>query len=216
MTRQPTTPGLCLVAEASAGTEWLARIEAALEATRAQTLILDGPDGAPIDTVAAGPLVQMAQRRNVATLLVDDWRTARAIGADGVHLTPRPDIDEAYRAARAGLVEGSIVGADAGASRHDAMMLGEAGADYVAFGPTDDDDEAQDALVGWWSELFVVPVVAIGITNADEAAVIAAQAPDFIAIRLPHADGAKPVSEWAAEILAATGAQVAAAAGTRP
>ena len=82
-------PGLCLAAEALAGPEWLARVEAALDATRAATLMLDGPDGAAVDPAAARALVQMAQRKSVATLIVDDWRTARAIGADGVHLTPR-------------------------------------------------------------------------------------------------------------------------------
>lgn len=217
MTRQPTSPGLCLVAEAHTGPEWLAQVEVALEATRAATLMLDGVDGAAVDAGAARPLVQMAQRRNVAVLVVDDWRTARAVGADGVHLTPRADIDEAYRAARAGLEEGSIVGADGGVSRHDAMMLGEAGADYVAFGPTDGDgEETQAALVGWWSELFVVPIVAVGIETADEAARIAAEAPDFIAIRLPRTEAdARPVKDWAAEILAAIDAPVAAPAGAR-
>jgi len=224
MTRQPTSPGLCLVAEAHTGPEWLARVEVALEATRAATLMLDGVDGAAIDAGAARSLVQMAQRRNVAALVVDDWRTARAVGADGVHLTPRADIDDAYRAARAGLEEGAIVGADGGVSRHDAMMLGEAGADYVAFGPTgedggDEDDDGEDTqadLVGWWSDLFVVPIVAVGIETAAEAARIAAEAPDFIAIRLPRAEAdARPVNEWAAEILAAIGAPVAAPAGAR-
>jgi thiamine-phosphate pyrophosphorylase len=215
MTRQPTSPGLCLVAEAHTGPEWLARVEGALEATHAATLMLDGLDGAAVDAGAARPLVQMAQRRNVAALVVDDWRTARAVGADGVHLTPRADIDDAYRAARAGLDEGSIVGADGGVSRHDAMMLGEAGADYVAFGPTGDGDEeeSQAALVGWWSDLFVVPVVAVGIETAADATRIAAEAPDFIAIRLPRAEvDAKPVKEWATEILRAIGAPAAAGA----
>ena len=214
MTRHPTSPGLCLAAEVHSGPEWLARVEAALEATHAATLILDGVDGAAVDADAARPLVQMAQRRNVAALVVDDWRTARAVGADGVHLTPRANIDEAYRAARAGLDEGSIVGADGGTSRHDAMMLGEAGADYVAFGPTDGEGEdSQAALVGWWSELFVVPVVAVGIETAEDAADMAAEAPDFIAIRLPHPGDAKPVSEWAAEILSAISSAPVSAAG---
>ena len=229
MTRQPTFPGLCLAAEALAGAEWLARVEAALEATGAATLMLDGPDGAAVDPAAARALVQMAQRKSVATLIVDDWRTARAIGADGVHLTPRADIDDAYRAARAGLAEGSIVGADGGVSRHDAMMLGEAGADYVAFGPagaaengdSDDDsdsdsEESQVSLVGWWSDVFVVPVVAVGIETAEDAARIAAANPDFISVRLPRADAdARPVAEWAAAILDAIGAPVATPAGAR-
>ncbi|WP_439543365.1 thiamine phosphate synthase [Hyphomicrobium sp.] len=223
MTRQPTFPGLCLAAEALAGPEWLARVEAALEATRAATLMLDGPDGAAIDPAAARALVQMAQRKSVATLIVDDWRTARAIGADGVHLTPRADIDDAYRAARAGLAEGSIVGADGGVSRHDAMMLGEAGADYVAFGPAgaaengdSDSEESQVSLVGWWSDLFVVPVVAVGVETAEDAARIAAANPDFISVRLPRTDAdAGPVAEWAAAILDAIGAPVATTAGAR-
>ena len=74
----------------------------------------------------------------------------------------------------------SIVGADGGISRHDAMMLGEAGADYVAFGPAGAARERRRAtttakkrkldLVGWWSDVFVVPVVAFGIETAEDAA----------------------------------------------
>ena len=223
MTKQQTSPGLCLAAQALTGPEWLARVEAALEATRAATLILDAEeDGAAIDADAARALVQLAQRKNVAALIVDDWRTARAIGADGVHLTPRDDLDEAYRAARAGLEEGSIVGADGGTSRHDAMMLGEAGADYVAFGPTagdlgqDEEAETQFELVTWWSELFVVPVVAVGIETAEDAARIAAPKPDFISVRLPRADAdARPIAEWARDILDAIGAPSTATSGAR-
>ncbi len=53
MTKQPTSPGLCLATEALAGPEWLARVETALDATRAATLILDGEeDGAAVDAAA--------------------------------------------------------------------------------------------------------------------------------------------------------------------
>lgn len=229
MTKSPSRPALCLAAVALPGPAWIARVETALEATRATTLILDAPDGGAIGLDATSALVRMAQRKNVAALIVDDWRAARAAGADGVHITVRADLDDAYRAARAGLDPGSIVGADAGKSRHDAMMLGEAGADYVAFGRAspmppapetgnegETNEDTQADLVGWWSEIFVVPVVAFGIETAEDAAVIARAQPDFIAVRLPRDDAdTTPVSEWASNILAAIGKAAGAKASSR-
>ena len=62
-----------------------------------------------------------------------------------------------------------------GASRHDAMELGEAGADYVAFGiPPDVEDRAVAVerrldLIAWWSEVFELPCVAFDVADAEEA-----------------------------------------------
>ena len=58
--------------------------------------------------------------------------SARA-GADGAHLTGI----EAFAAALAALKPDRIAGAGGLRSRHDAMLAGEAGADYVMFGEPD-------------------------------------------------------------------------------
>ena len=76
------------------------------------------------------------------------------------------------RKVRKTLGNDAIVGAFCGASRHDGMTAGEAGADYVAFGPVGatslgDGTRAEEELFAWWSEMIEVPVVAEGALNAD-------------------------------------------------
>ena len=79
-----------------------------------------------------------------------------------------------------------IIGASAGASRHDGMAAGEAGADYITFGPVGETGLGAPALAeaelfAWWSEMSEVPVVAEGGLTPE---LITALAPitDFFAI----------------------------------
>lgn len=166
-------------------------LAAALEAAPATTVML-----AAAAASALKPLVELAQSRGAATLIADDARLARTLAADGVHLSWSPDLAERYTAARSNLGPDAIVGIEAGGSRHDAMVLGEAGADYIAFAapPLAHDDaehaELQADLIAWWSELFEVPCVAFGVTGPEEAADLASDGADFIAIALPT--GAAP------------------------
>jgi thiamine-phosphate pyrophosphorylase len=223
MANKPAVPGLCLLAEIRQGADWLSLVGEALDATGAVTLVLGAPRDANLDQTAARALVDLAQKKNVAALLVDDLAAARAVGADGVHLNWRPEIDEAYAAARATLGAGSIIGADAGFSRHDAMSLGEAGADYVAFGQPPEDmppEEAASAetaderlgFITWWAEIFVVPAVAFDVPTNDEVASLARAGADFIAVRLPeNLSGQAAVREWAAGLAAALRAPAGAA-----
>jgi thiamine-phosphate pyrophosphorylase len=212
MTSTPTDPGLCLVAAAERGTDWLARIAAVLDGSRASTLILKAPHGGAVDVAAAGPLVEMAQGKNVAVLIADDVSAARAMRADGVHLSWRPEIEDAYEAARAALGPDAIVGAEAGESRHDAMTLGEAGADYVAFGLMLDADEpeaarrAQRDLVAWCADVFVVPVVAMDAETADDVRDFARLGADFVAVRMTGSGPAENAAAWASALVVAVGA----------
>lgn len=206
---QPETR-LCLIATAEGGADARTRIGSALDATQAVTLILTAPDGAAVDPAAARPLVEMAHRRGIAALLANDTETARAVGADGVHIAWRPEIEDACRAARAALGRDAIVGADAGASRHDAMTLGDAGADYVAFARLSDSlgpdaaRAAQRELVAWWSELFVVPVVAFDPETPADVGELVRSGADFVAVRLPRS-ASEPGGDaaWAAALAAA-------------
>ena len=94
----------------------------------------------------------------------------------------------ASAAARAAVGPGGIVGVTCHDSRHLAIEAAERGADYVAFGaffPTGTKDAKADAgidILEWWSELMVVPAVAIGgITVANCRPLVAAGA-DFLAV----------------------------------
>ncbi|MGH6944461.1 MAG: thiamine phosphate synthase [Geminicoccaceae bacterium] len=103
---------------------------------------------------AAGSLRPVCAAHGVAFLVEGDVNLARECGADGVHLRTA----KAVAAARAALGAERLLGASCGTSRHAAMVAGEEGADYIAFGepgaPPDDD---LVELVRWWSEVFVLP-----------------------------------------------------------
>lgn len=125
----------------------------------------------------------IAHARDVAVVIEDHVALAKAHGLDGVHLTQG---SRAVRYARKELGADAIVGAFSGVSRHDGMNAGEAGADYVSFGPCGSTalgtgERAPLDLFQWWSEVVEVPVVAEG---ALDAALIRDLWPvtDFIAI----------------------------------
>lgn len=107
---------------------------------------------------------EIAHARDVAVVIDDHVALALRHGLDGVHLT---DGARTVRYARKELGPDAIVGSFCGNSRHDGMNAGEAGADYVSFGPVGASTlyrgEPVDLdLFQWWSETVEVPVVAEG------------------------------------------------------
>jgi thiamine-phosphate pyrophosphorylase len=91
-----------------------------------------------------------------------------------------------------------IVGVTCHDSRHLAMEAAEAGADYIAFGaffPTatkQPKSHADIELLRWWSELMVVPCVAIGGITVENAPALVAAGADFLAVSSgvwDHPDG---------------------------
>lgn len=126
---------------------------------------------------------EIAHARDVAVVIDDHVKLAQRHGLDGVHLT---DGSRGVRLARTELGADAIVGAFCGASRHDGMSAGEAGADYVSFGPIGDSalgrgEPAPLDLFQWWSEMIEIPVVAEGALTRDLITRIS-PACDFIAI----------------------------------
>ncbi|MCQ0969729.1 thiamine phosphate synthase [Paracoccus sp. TK19116] len=126
---------------------------------------------------------EIAHARDIAVVIDDHIELARRHGLDGVHLT---DGARSVRYARKELGADAIVGAFCGGSRHDGMNAGEAGADYVSFGPVGDSalghgQRPELDLFQWWSETIEVPVVAEGALDADRMADLAPLC-DFIAI----------------------------------
>ncbi|HDZ80401.1 MAG TPA: thiamine phosphate synthase [Roseobacter sp.] len=113
---------------------------------------------------AADALRAVTDARDIALVIADHTLLAERIGLDGVHLT---DAARSVRHARKTLGEDAIVGSFCGGSRHDGMAAGEAGADYISFGPVlasalDDGSHAELDLFQWWSKVIEVPVVAEG------------------------------------------------------
>lgn len=118
---------------------------------------------------AADAAREVAHARDVAVVIDNHLILAERLGLDGVHLT---DGSRQVRKARKDLGADAIIGAFCAASKHDGMTAGEAGADYVAFGPIGatrlgDGSQAPFALFDWWSEVIEVPVVAEGALTAD-------------------------------------------------
>jgi thiamine-phosphate pyrophosphorylase len=147
-------------------------------------------------------LRELTLARDVALLVENDAARAKRIGADGVHL---PADAALYGQAREHLGQRAIVGVGCTKSRHEAMLLAELGADYVAFGPTaaasDRETEERAGLIAWWSEIFVVPCVAWNVETPEEAANLARLGADFVALS---------PSIWQAEDAAARIAKIGA------
>jgi thiamine-phosphate pyrophosphorylase len=120
---------------------------------------------------AADALREVTHARDVALVIEDHVILAARLGLDGVHLS---DAARSVRHARKELGADAVVGSFCSGSRHDGMAAGEAGADYVSFGPVqagtlDDGSFAEHDLFEWWSQVIEIPVVAEGAL--DEAAV---------------------------------------------
>jgi thiamine-phosphate pyrophosphorylase len=118
---------------------------------------------------AADALREITHARDVALVISDHLLMVERLGLDGVHLS---DAAKSVRYTRKELGEDAIVGSFCGASRHDGMAAGEAGADYVSFGPVQastlgDGSFAEQDLFKWWSEVIEVPVVAEGSLDVD-------------------------------------------------
>ena len=118
---------------------------------------------------AADAVRLVAHARDVAIVIENHALFVERHGLDGIHLT---DGSRAIRALRKELGADAIVGSFCGISRHEGMTAGEAGADYVAFGPIGEaglglGTQAPRDLFEWWSEMIEVPVIAEGALTRD-------------------------------------------------
>lgn len=131
----------------------------------------------------AAALLPACRRAGAILLVHRSVETARAIGADGVHLPEGADV----AAARAALGDAAWIGA----SRHDAAGVASAahaGADYATFGPVFA-TPGKGAPIGLQALAAItrssaIPVVALGgVTARNAGACIAAGAAAVAAIR---------------------------------
>ncbi len=106
----------------------------------------------------------IAHARDVAIVIENHGLFVERHGLDGIHLT---DGARSVRSLRKDLGSEAIVGAYCGTTRHEGITAGEAGADYVAYGPVGDSplgkgESADYDLFDWWSAMIEVPVIAEG------------------------------------------------------
>ena len=146
-------------------------------------------DGVTCDVAAtrelAEAITQKVQERDIAVLINDRADIAAETGADGVHIGQS---DMSLKEAKTWVGQDGIVGVTCHDSRHLAMIAGEQGADYVAFGafyPTTTKDaptQAEPELLTWWQEMMEVPCVAIGGITTENAEALVKAGADFLAV----------------------------------
>lgn len=123
-------------------------------------------------------LLDVAREQGVALLVEDDVDP----DADGVHLTDPVRVPEVRAKLDQTSADRLILGVDIGLSRHDAMVAGEADADYVAFGERAQPvNESVMDLIAWWRGVTVVPCLGYADT-IEAAASLARVGTDFIGI----------------------------------
>jgi len=178
--------------------EFAPLLEAALEGgdVAAVQLRLKDVDDEAI-RAAAARLQPIVQERGIAFIMNDRPDLAAELDCDGVHVGEE---DWPYPRAREAVGPDRIVGVTCGSSRHRALVASEAGADYVAFGAffaTQTKQPKTSALpdiLRWWSEMMVVPCVAIGGITVSNARELVEAGADFLAVSAgvwEHPDGAE-------------------------
>ena len=160
-----------------------AALPAALASGLVATLRLDLPGAGEAELRrAADQLRVICHEADVAIVIRDHARLVPPLGLDGAQVEmPAANLKKL----RAELGADAIIGAACGASRHDGMVAGEAGADYVLFSPVVPEPAAGPAeaaeleLFQWWAQMIEVPVVAEGGIDLAQARLLAPFA-DFI------------------------------------
>lgn len=127
----------------------------------------------------------VVQDRDIAFILNDRPDLAAETGCDGVHIGQD---DMPYKQARNAMGGDAIVGVTCHASKHHAIVAGEQGADYVAFGaffPTttkEPKEKAETDILEWWSSMMTIPCVAIGGITVENCAPLITAGADFLAV----------------------------------
>lgn len=134
---------------------------------------------------AAATLKPLLNAYDVALVINDRVDLAKQTEADGVHLG---QTDGSVKRARALLGFDRAIGVSCHGSRHLAMVAGEAGADYVAFGaffPSRTKSPPAYAnleILSWWVSLAELPCVAIGGITVENCPPLIAAGADMIAV----------------------------------
>lgn len=138
------------------------------------------------DVLAAATGLKPVLKEYGAALIINDRADLAAkADADGVHLG---QTDGSVTAARRLLGNDADIGVTCHASRHLAMIAAEEGADYVAFGaffPTATKETTHrptPEILESWSQMTIVPCVAIGGITPRNAAPLVAAGADYLAV----------------------------------
>lgn len=134
---------------------------------------------------AAEALSPVCHNFDIPLIVNDRPDIARDTGADGVHVGQQ---DASYDEARTLLGPDAIIGVTCHASRDLAIEAGDAGADYVAFGaffPSQSKEARHHAtpdILEFWSEMTVIPCVAIGGITAENCRPLVDAGANYLAV----------------------------------
>ena len=176
-------PRLYLVTpEISDAASFAAPLTAALTAADVAAVLLrlaPSDEGTLIKRIKA--IAPAVQEKGAALILDRQPALVARSRADGAHIDGLAAFPDAVES----LKPDWIVGVGGLASRHEAMVAAEQGADYVMFGAPDADGQrpsfaAIEERVAWWAEVFEAPCVAYAASIEEIAPLVAAGA-DFVA-----------------------------------
>jgi thiamine-phosphate pyrophosphorylase len=127
-------------------------------------------------------IAPVAQAAGSALLLDGHVELVARGGADGAHLNGLDALEEALPS----LKPDRIAGVGQLITRHDSMIAGERGADYVLFGEPDSagkrpSPEAIAERLSWWAELFEPPCVGYASSREEVSDFVTAGA-DFVLV----------------------------------
>ena len=150
----------------------------------------------PLRREQVAALLPLCRAAGVPLIVNDDWRLAKALGADGAHLGQG---DGALQAARALLGDAAILGATCHGDIALAQAAASAGASYLAFGaffPSPSKPQARLATLDVLqaSARFGLPRVAIGGITPDNAPGLVAAGADMVAVISGVFDAPDPVA----------------------
>ena len=139
---------------------------------------------------------EVAHERDIALVIEKHTLLVNRLGLDGVHLM---DGGRNLRQLRQDLGKDAILGAFCSTSRHAGLNAGEAGADYISFGPIagsalGDGDQVDPELLEWWSEMIEIPVVVEGGITEELIRSLSDKV-DFFAIGPEIWEAEKPVAK---------------------
>ncbi|MEW6767251.1 MAG: thiamine phosphate synthase [Pseudomonadota bacterium] len=169
-----------LVAEPSSLVAVLPELLAAADV--AAVLLTFAPADERSMTEHAKTIAGIVQKTGAALLLDGHFGLAARAGADGANISGIADLEDAIST----LKPDRILGVGGLHTRHDAMIAGESGADYVLFGEPAEDGErpSSEAIferLQWWAEVFEPPCVGYAAT-LQEAGLFAESGADFILV----------------------------------
>ncbi len=133
---------------------------------------------------SARTLLSVCHKHGIQFILNDYPDLAHKIGADGVHIGEEAN----YKDARTIIGSNKIIGVSCYDSIDRAIDFAEKGADYVSFGaffPTTTKiakATPKPEIIKHWVTNSIVPCVAIGGINLDNAKILVDQGADFIAV----------------------------------